>query len=54
MTPLNPICLMNRAASSASSGLATTYAFAVMPACGGHDRTLTPVNIASAVLSASK
>ncbi len=54
MMPLKPICLMKRAARSASSGLSTTYAFAVMPACGGQERTLTPVNRASGAESASK
>ncbi len=54
MIPLKPICLMNWAAIAASSGLSTTYALAVMPACGGQERTFTPVNIASGVDSASK
>ncbi len=52
--PVKPSCLMKRAAMSASSGLSTTYAFAVMPACGGQERTLTPVNMASGVESWSK
>ncbi len=52
--PEKPIRLMNCAVISASSGLSTTYALAVIPACGGQERTLTPVNIDSAVDSASK
>ena len=52
--PLKPICLMKRAAMSASSGLSTTYAFAVIPACGGQERTFTPVNRARGVELPSK
>lgn len=51
---MKPSRLTNPAVSSASSGLATVRADAVMPACGGHERTFTPVNSARGSLSGLK
>ena len=52
--PLKPIAWQNRAAAWARPGLGTVRADAVIPACGGQDRSLIPVNTTGQLESASQ